>query len=172
MEAHNEHDESAPDPWNEAPVNTNEHPRERQARLRRDARSLAMKVLFESDLSRHDALDILFRYLADEEVEAEASEYAEHLLRGVVADLPAIDAIIGDAATAFPVDQLPAVDRNVLRVAVYELRSEDEVPVKTTINEAIDIAKEFGGENSGRFVNGVLGTIAEGVANVDVPKDE
>lgn len=132
-----------------------------------------MKILFEADLVGHDALDTLFRYIAgDDEIEDEASQYAERLLRGAVQDLPAIDAIIGDAAPAFPVDQLPAVDRNVLRVAVYELRSEGDVPVKTTINEAINIAKEFGGENSGRFVNGVLGTIADGVANVDAPEDE
>ena len=64
------------------------------------------------------------------------------------------------AAPAFPVAQLPAIDRNVLRLAIYELLRETDVPPKAAINEAVELAKRFGGDNSGRFVNGVLGTIA------------
>ena len=71
-----------------------------------------------------------------------------------------IDPYIAEAAPAFPIAQLPAVDRNVLRLAIYELLHEAEVPPKAAINEAVELAKRFGGENSSRFVNGVLGTIA------------
>ncbi|MFW6075706.1 MAG: transcription antitermination protein NusB, partial [Chloroflexota bacterium] len=108
-------------PENHEPVPITEHPRERAARLRREARRLAMQVLFEADLTEHDALTIMFRYAADEEIELEAVEYAERLVRGVSENRETIDAIIGDAAPAFPVAQLPTVARNVLRVAVYEL---------------------------------------------------
>jgi N utilization substance protein B len=72
-----------------------------------------------------------------------------------------IDPHIAAAAPAFPVDQLPAIDRNVLRLAIYELLRETDVPVKAAINEAVELAKRFGGDSSGRFVNGVLGTVAE-----------
>jgi N utilization substance protein B len=85
--------------------------------------------------------------------------YVERLVTGVAAERQEIDAAIAAAAPAFPVEQLPAVDRNVLRIAIYELWHERDVPVKAAINEAVELAKHFGGENSGRFVNGVLGTI-------------
>lgn len=128
-------------------------------RDRREARVLAMKILFEADLTPHDALDVLFRELGDDSVAEDQQRYCETLVRGVVSELESIDRQIGEAAPAFPVDQLPAVDRNVLRVAVYELTMNPEVPTKAAINEAVELAKLFGGDNSSRFVNGVLGSI-------------
>lgn len=130
-----------------------------RAPMRREARELAMKILFEADLTPHDVLTILDRYRDDESINEEQREYTVRLIEGIVENLDQIDEQIGDAAPAFPVDQLPTVDRNVLRIAVYELRPEFDVPVRAVINEAIEIAKDYGGDSSGRFVNGVLGTI-------------
>jgi N utilization substance protein B len=81
----------------------------------------------------------------------------------VLAHQEAIDGRIAEAAPAFPVDQLPLVDRNVLRVATYELMWESAVPPKAAINEAVEIAKRFGGPNSSKFVNGALRTILQGI---------
>jgi N utilization substance protein B len=88
-------------------------------------------------------------------------EHVERLVSGVLGLQDVIDPHIAAAAPAFPVDQLPAIDRNVLRLAIYELLRETDVPVKAAINEAVELAKRFGGDSSGRFVNGVLGTVAE-----------
>lgn len=118
-----------------------------------------MKILFEADLTPHDALDVLFRELGDDSISEEQQRYCEMLVRGVVSNLESIDRQIGEAAPAFPVDQLPAVDRNVLRVAVYEITMNPDVPTKAAINEAVELSKLFGGDNSSKFVNGVLGSI-------------
>lgn len=83
------------------------------------------------------------------------------LINGVVENLPKIDKVIEKAAPEWPVDQITIVDRNVLRLGLYELMyaNKEEVPPKVAINEAIELAKNFGGESSGKFINGVLGTV-------------
>jgi len=120
-----------------------------------------MQSLFEHDMAEHDLPDILTR-LTDEEGEDLPPPVAEHairLARGVHDRLAEIDPYITDAAPAFPMPQLASIDRSVLRLAVYELLFERDVPYRAVINEAVEIAKRFGGPSSGRFVNGVLGTI-------------
>jgi len=91
----------------------------------------------------------------------EDTGFVWQLIRGVVERLPQIDKIIEKAAPEWPIDQITIVDRNVLRMGLYELlyAKKEEVPPKVAINEAIELAKTFGGENSGRFINGVLGTV-------------
>lgn len=131
-----------------------------QSRNRREARTIALKTLFEADLTPHTVETIVARYGDDDSIEQVQRDYASRIVNGVIDQQQAIDDQISRAAPAFPVDQLAAVDRNVLRIAIYELRNEHKVPYKAVINEAVEIAKQFGGENSGRFVNGVLGTIA------------
>ncbi|HEU5424808.1 MAG TPA: transcription antitermination factor NusB [Nitrolancea sp.] len=130
------------------------------ALTRHQARTLALQVLFEVDAAGHQASDVLARYMADLALPQPVRRYVERLVTGVMQHLDDIDRQIGEAAPAFPVGQLPAVDRNILRIAIYELQQEPDVPVKAAINEAVELAKRFGGENSSRFVNGVLGTIA------------
>ncbi len=132
---------------------------------RHQARTLALQALYESDVAEHDLDEILKRYLEDRSEPQPVRRYVERLLTGIRERRQSIDEQIENAAPAFPVDQLPAVDRNILRIAIYELTSESDVPMKAAINEAVEIAKEFGGENSGKFVNGVLGTIANGLAS-------
>jgi len=132
---------------------------------RHQARVAALQILYEADVAKHPASDVLSRYSSDLSWPQPVRRYLDRLIQGVLGDLDAIDAQIGAAATSFPVDQLPAIDRNVLRIAIYELMNEHDVPLKAAINEAVELAKRFGGENSGKFVNGVLGTIAGNLAS-------
>ena len=125
------------------------------------ARVLALQVLYEIDMTHHPADDVLPRTLEEQEATPKIAEHVTRLVDGVLMNLSAIDEHIGIAAPAFPVDQLPLVDRNVLRMATYELMFEPAVPPKAAINEAVEISKRFGGPNSSRFVNGALRTILE-----------
>lgn len=146
---------------------------------RHQSRVLAMQTLFEFDTTDHELDEIIGRIHFDDselpdsvretadadenavdDIPAEVAKHADLLARGTVANLPEIDPTIEKAAPAFPIDQIAAVDRNVLRLAIYELTHQPDVPVGVTINEAVEIAKRFGGPNSSKFVNGVLGTIS------------
>jgi N utilization substance protein B len=89
----------------------------------------------------------------------EDSQFAMDLVKGVVRELPAIDKLISEIAPEWPIEQIGNIDRNVLRLGVYELQFTKDVPPKVVINEAVEIAKTFGGDSSGKFVNGVLGTL-------------
>ena len=91
----------------------------------------------------------------------EDSDFVWKLVQGTIEHLPQIDKIIKEAAPEWPIEQITIIDRNVLRIGLYELlfSSKEEVPPKVAINEAIELAKTFGGENSGKFINGVLGTV-------------
>lgn len=132
---------------------------------RHQARTLALQVLYESDVASHDLDSVLQRYLEDRSEPQPVRRYIERLVTGITQNREGIDQQIAEAAPAFPIEQLPAVDRNILRIAIYELTNEQDVPLKAAINEAVEIAKQYGGENSGKFVNGVLGTIANGLAS-------
>ena len=138
-----------------------------------------MQVLYEIDVADHSATEVLERTFDDPDLSAEEEgsepagealaeirERVERLVRGVMGHFREIDPFIAEAAPAFPIAQLPAVDRNVLRLAIYELLHEAEVPPKAAINEAVELAKRFGGENSSRFVNGVLGTSRPGSSTI------
>ena len=91
----------------------------------------------------------------------EDESFIWQLITGVVKNLTQIDKIIGVSATEWPIEQITIIDRNVLRIGIYELLfgNKEEVPPKVAINEAIELAKNFGGESSGKFINGVLGTV-------------
>jgi transcription antitermination protein NusB len=132
---------------------------------RHQARTLALQILYESDIASHQLQDVLKRYLNDRSEPQPVRRYVERLITGIDQQKTEIDGQIGDAAPQFPVAQLPAVDRNILRIAIYELTNEPDVPLKAAINEAVEISKQFGGENSSKFVNGVLGTIASKLAS-------
>jgi N utilization substance protein B len=122
-----------------------------------------MQSLFEWDFSGRgsDLAGILERNLAEFGPGLQEHGFAAELTKGVIENMPAIDAIISKAAPQWPIDQISIVDRNILRLGLYELLYEDKdaVPPKVAINEAIELAKNFGGESSGKFINGVLGTI-------------
>jgi N utilization substance protein B len=132
---------------------------------RHQARILALQVIYEVDVTVHGMDEVIARTLHDPEetVPSEVQGYAERVARGVTEHREQIDRYIGEAAPAFPVAQLASVDRNVLRLAIYELLHERDVPIKAAINEAVELAKRYGGLNSSRFVNGVLGTVLTSV---------
>jgi N utilization substance protein B len=132
--------------------------RSRIAQRRRQARVLALETLYETDLAHHQPGEVLRRRNADFQPEPEVAEYARGLLAGVLQHRQELDDIIQRRATAFPVQQMPTLDRNILRLGLYEaLHMRDTVPLKVAINEAIELAKLYGGESSARFVNGVIG---------------
>ena len=128
------------------------------------SRSLAMQSLFEWDFhddNHPDITEVLERDAEEFAPGLDEIMFAKKLAEGVVARLAKLDSIIEKAAPDWPIDQIAAVDRNVLRLGLFELLFGDknEVPARVAINEAIELAKTFGGENSGRFVNGVLGAV-------------
>lgn len=135
--------------------------RPKKTNARRQARTLALQVLYETDQTEHDWHEVLERTIEAEEPSEESAAYLRLLMDGIVQHQKAIDREIELAAPAFPIRQLSPVDRNALRIAIYELRYSNDVPVKVAINEAVELAKRFGGESSSRFVNGVLGTVVD-----------
>ncbi len=127
-------------------------------------RSIAMQSLFEWDFQgKHDDKvdEIIERNVAEFAPGIEESALVGSLVKGTLSNRPNIDALIEKCAPEWPLEQVTIIDRNILRLGIYELMygNYDEVPPKVAINEAIELAKTFGGDSSARFVNGVLGTI-------------
>ncbi|GAB4413381.1 MAG: transcription antitermination factor NusB [Anaerolineae bacterium] len=127
---------------------------------RRDARALALQVLYEVDCTRHPVETVLAERLAQNSLRPEAVTLARRLVEGVLAYKPRLDVLIHRYAPEWPLEQIALVDRNILRMAIYEMALEETVPLKVAINEAIELAKMFGSDSTPRFVNGVLGTLA------------
>jgi N utilization substance protein B len=126
---------------------------------RRKARIAALQALYEADSSQHSALEALKHIVAEQHVAGAAAEFAKGLIQGVLEQQDELDQVIAKAAPQWPVEQMAAVDRNILRLAIQELLGDNGAPVKAVINEAVELAKSFGSDNSAKFVNGVLGTI-------------
>lgn len=140
------------------------------------ARKQAIQLLYQAEI-----LDVAPASLLESEsslIDAKPSRYTQRLVAGIQEACPAIDSLLAEYSENWAVDRMPALDRAVLRLACYEMACVDEVPVSVAINEAVDLAKEYGGEDeSHRFVNGVLGRIAEYLeahdgALPDVPADD
>jgi len=127
---------------------------------RRKARALALKALYEVDSTGHEAQDVLTHLLADERLSEENANFARELVRGVIQNTEKIDESIQVFAPAWPIEQIPVVDRNILRLAIFEILLDNKVPVKVAINEAVELAKTFGSDNSSKFINGVLGSVS------------
>ncbi len=127
------------------------------------SRSIVMQSLYEWDFysQKKDLTKIVEKNIKEFGPGLEDQTFIWQLITGVVQKLPQINEIIAKTAPEWPIDQINVVDRNILRIGIYELLfgNKEEVPPKVAINEAIELAKSFGGENSGKFVNGVLGTI-------------
>lgn len=127
---------------------------------RHQARELALKVLFELETDPKDAVLALRFRAAEEGMGPEIAEFAEGLVKGVCGHQVELDAIIEDASRNWKLNQMAKVDRIILRIAAYELTIARNVPPRAAINESIELAKTFSGQEAGRFVNGVLGKIA------------
>jgi len=140
---------------------------------RRRSRIAAFQALFEADVSEREPLEVFARQLQQARLSADAVEFARGLVAGVTREREAIDAVIREHAPAFPLADMAPVDRNVLRLAIYEVLFDNRrAPLRVAINEAVEIAKGYGSESSGRFVNGVLGAVALQAAASDGPGHE
>lgn len=136
------------------------------------ARRAALALLYTSEITEEYATTIADEGRALEEA-GPLTDYAKQLVRGVESHIAAIDKEIAATAENWSVHRMPIVDRSILRLAVYEMMFVDEVPTSVCINEAIELAKDFGGEDeSPRFVNGVLGRIARRLEGSDEPSGE
>jgi N utilization substance protein B len=127
---------------------------------RQEARILALQFLYELDCSRHKKENLLKHLPADSTVPPEIITFCHKLVYGVLQHEHGIDTLINQFAPLFPIEQLAIIDRNILRLAIFELLFDNNTPVKVAINEAVEMAKKFGGDSSPRFINGVLGSIA------------
>ncbi len=128
------------------------------------ARSIALQSLYEWDFSEEKKID--YKMIVEKNIKEHTKgvkdvDFVHGLVEGVISNIDELNKIISVAAPEWPLEKITAIDRNVLRMGLYELiyGDEKEVPPKVAINEAIELAKSFGGSSSGRFVNGVLGTV-------------
>ena len=131
------------------------------ASTRRQARIAALQALYELDCTKHKVEETSAHVRAKDTLAPEALDFSEGLVKGVLQHKSEIDALIKKFAPAFPPEQMSITDRNILRLAIFEILFSGKAPVKVAINEAIELAKDFGGDSSPRLVNGVLGSITD-----------
>ncbi len=127
---------------------------------RREARELALRMLFQLDLGKQPTDEVVEAALAQSRLEGANRLYAEELVRGALERLAEIDGRITALTPDWTPDRQAAVDRNILRLAAYELLYRPDAPVAAVVNEAVELAKKYSTADSGRFVNGVLGALA------------
>ena len=126
---------------------------------RRQARTLVLQALYETDTVHHDPQQVIENRLAEEPSEVEGESFARRLFFAVLENKAQLDATIQQHAPEWPLEQVAVIDRNLLRMALCEMTITRDAPVKVVINEAIELAKDFGSDSSPRFINGVLGSI-------------
>ena len=126
---------------------------------RRKGRILALQALYEADTVQHEVSAILERSRENTVPSDDSWQFGAELAKGVVNRIENIDRIIESYAPNWPISQLSSIDRNILRIAVYELTAPTDTPPKVAANEAVELAKTFGSDSSQRFVNGVLGSL-------------
>lgn len=126
------------------------------------SRVIIMQTLYEWDFRPTGDLDEIKQRNIDNYKEDADTEFINQTIQGVITNAKEIDELIAKAAPEWPLEQISTIDKTVLRIAVYELLYSDEVPPKVAINEAVELGKTFGSENSSKFINGVLGTIYRG----------
>ena len=128
---------------------------------RRRARSIALQVLYEVDTTTHRAEEVVARHIYDDSVGEDALDFITTMVRGVLEHVHQLDRVIQRHAPVFPVQQMAAIDRNILRMALFEMKYSNDTPVKVSINEAVELAKSFGSDASPRLINGVLGAVVD-----------
>jgi N utilization substance protein B len=127
---------------------------------RHRARVLALQALYEADQSGHDPAVSVERLSSAERAAEQTATYAGRLIDGIKERRQELDEHIRHSAPQWPVEQLAVVDRNILRIAIYEMLLDGETPMRVAVNEAVELAKAFGSDSSPRFVNGVLGALS------------
>ena len=127
---------------------------------RRKARAMVLQALYEIDSAGHELKTVVSHLLAKGGLSEENNSFARELVGKVIQHKKNIDQSIQRYAPAWPIEQIPLIDRNILRLAIFEILFDNKVSVKVAINEAVELAKKFGGDNSPKFVNGVLGSVS------------
>ncbi len=124
------------------------------------ARGIALQILYEVDLVEHPLGKALHYRLQETELEDRLAEFVLQIVQGIVPVKNALDQLITEHAPEWPLEQVAIIDRNILRIALWEFLVSDDTPIKVAINEAVELAKTYGSDSSPRFVNGVLGSLA------------
>jgi transcription antitermination protein NusB len=132
---------------------------------RHKSREIALQALYEIDAVGHNSENALKQILSRVEVSNEVAGFSFELVNGTIENLEQLDQNIKEFAPAWPIDQISIIDRNILRLAIFEILHDNKIPVKVVINEAVELAKTFGSNNSSRFVNGVLGSVSNLISN-------
>jgi transcription antitermination protein NusB len=127
--------------------------------LRHRARIAALQALFELEFAANQPDSIIERTVLEKGLSGEGADFTASIVNGVIGNRQFLDDVIGNFAPAFPVTQLAPMDRNILRLALFEILVQKLTPPKVAVNEAVELAKEFGAETSPKFVNGVLGSV-------------
>ena len=130
-------------------------------KARTRARSVALQALYEIDMTAHPPVQVFEERLEDEPYNEELAEFIRQIIFGVFPLRKQLDAVIARYAPDWPLEQIAAIDRNILRIATWEFTVGRETPVKVAINEAVELAKAYGSDSAPRFVNGVLGSLAD-----------
>jgi N utilization substance protein B len=128
-------------------------------KARRKARAVALQALYELECASHDVEEVLRQRLEDQPLGEETSEFARQMVTGVIAHKARLDRLIHEHAPEWPLDQMAIIDHTILRIAIWEF-AVGETPLKVAINEAVELAKLFGADSAPRFINGVLGALA------------
>ncbi|HEY7270495.1 MAG TPA: transcription antitermination factor NusB [Dehalococcoidia bacterium] len=139
---------------------------------RHQARELVLQALYEMDVAGHEPRGALQRLIDEESLPDTPAAFARQLLGGVLDHRSEIDVVIEQTAPLWPAEQLAPIDRNVLRLAIREFLIDNLTPVRAAINEAVELAKAYGSDNSPRFVNGVLGSLSATGNPQTAPKQE
>jgi N utilization substance protein B len=135
-------------------------------KARRKARTVALQALYEIDCTRHPAAAVIEERLQEQPLASDMDQFARGLVAGVLAQATALDRVIQRFAPEWPLAQMAVIDRNILRIAIWEFAAERQTPIKVAINEAVELAKLYGSDSAPRFVNGVLGALADRQAEV------
>jgi transcription antitermination protein NusB len=123
---------------------------------RRKSRELALQMLFEWEVGHHEPLQVISNSLRGKKLDPEVELFARELFEGTIKEIPALDLLISKNSKHWKIARMPAVDRNLLRMALFELLHRPETPPAVVINEALEIARRFSGVDSVEFINGVL----------------
>ena len=124
------------------------------------ARGIALQALYEIDLTGHPPEQVLNERLAETPLEDNLGDFARQIVMGILPIVRQLDQIIAKHAPEWPLDQVAIIDRNIMRIALWEIAVSNQTPLKVAINEAVELGKVYGSESTPRFVNGVLGSLA------------
>jgi len=127
---------------------------------RTKARSVALQALYELDITKHSPGQVWEQRVYDSQLDVNLAEFAREIILGVLPLTTLLDQFIAEHASEWPLDQVAIIDRNILRIALWEIAIYESTPIKVAINEAVELAKIYGSDSTPRFVNGVLGSLA------------